>query len=228
MIHNLTENDSINYLAITILQAYADKKRNRLVTAIPQTSRMPEGLSITVRNREFDLEKLLATDWLDNDPFKTAFFNSMSISFPVGEKAFIDSVRTYADRIDDPKLKKEMSSFLRQEGMNRREHQKYNEMLCAQRGYDLTKLESPFVNRIKKVKSMQAGNRIMLASTCGAEHFTAILAAQSLNGWMFENVDKAMKNLWLWHASEELEQKSVSFAVFCRIGGNFKLRRKKE
>lgn len=226
MILNLTENDSISYLSATILHANADKKRQPIVTAIPQASRTPEDVSITVRNREFDLEKLLATDWLDNDAFKTAFFNSMSISFPVGEKAFIESVRFYSDRINDPKLKKEMSGFFGQEGMHRREHQKYNEMLCAQRGYDLTKLESPFVNRINRVKSMQYGNRIMLASTCGAEHFTAILAAQSLNGWMLGNVDSAMKNLWLWHASEELEHKSVAFDVYNSIGGKYTLRRR--
>ena len=81
------------------------------MTVLLQSSGMPEGVEIQVRNRQFDLQKHLATDWLDNDPFKTAFFNSMSMSFPVGEKSFIDSVRAYSDKIQDPKLLKEMSGF---------------------------------------------------------------------------------------------------------------------
>ena len=63
------------------------------MTVLLQSSGMPEGMEIEVRNRHFELQKYLGTNWLDNDPFKTAFFNSMSMSFPVGEKSFIDSVR---------------------------------------------------------------------------------------------------------------------------------------
>ena len=43
--------------------------------------------------------KVLGRDWFDEHPFKTAFYNAMSITFPAGEKFFIDSVRAYADQI---------------------------------------------------------------------------------------------------------------------------------
>jgi predicted metal-dependent hydrolase len=56
---------------------------------------------------------------------------------------FINSVRHYRDRITDPKLKQEMKDFYSQEAVHLREHQRYNELLCAQRGYDLEELEKP-------------------------------------------------------------------------------------
>ena len=59
------------------------------MTALHTVSRMPEGMEIEVRNRHFDFASKLASNWLDNDAFKTALFNSMSISFPIGEKSFI-------------------------------------------------------------------------------------------------------------------------------------------
>ena len=85
------------------------------MTAISVESTMPNDVSIEVRNRTFELEKILATDWADNDPFLTAFFNAMSISFPAGERNFIDSVRAYEDRITDAKLAKDVADFYQQE-----------------------------------------------------------------------------------------------------------------
>ena len=69
-----------------------------------QQSNTPSHVRIEPRNRHHRIDNCLAGDWLDNHPFKTAWFNAMSITFPLGEKFFIDSVRHYAGRIDDPKL----------------------------------------------------------------------------------------------------------------------------
>ncbi len=194
------------------------------MTVVLQSSRMPDGIEIKVRNRQFNLEQQLEGDWLDGDAFKTAFFNSMSMSFPIGEKSFIDSVRAYSDEINDPKLKKEMSGFFGQEGMHRREHQKYNELLCAKRGYNLEKLESGWAKRVSQLN--KRGTKLMvLGGTVAAEHFTAILAEKLLQGWLLENVAPEMKSMWLWHASEELEHKSVAFDVYLAVGGSHKLRK---
>ncbi|MGI9288667.1 MAG: metal-dependent hydrolase, partial [Pseudomonadales bacterium] len=155
-----------------------------------QSSRTPDGIDIQGRDRQFDLKNVLATDWLDNDAFKTAFFNAMSISFPIGEKSFIDSVRAFEDRISDDKLNQEVKGFYRQEGLHSREHRKYNELLCAQRGYDLAKLEAPFSKRIEQAKAnKRVTPKILLASTVGMEHITAIFADKALRGWPLENAD---------------------------------------
>lgn len=194
------------------------------MTVVLQSSKMPDGIEIKVRNRQFNLEQQLEGDWLDGDAFKTAFFNSMSMSFPIGEKSFIDSVRAYSDEIKDPKLKKEMSGFFGQEGMHRREHQKYNELLCAKRGYNLEKLESGWAKRVSQLN--KRGTKLMvLGGTVAAEHFTAILAEKLLQGWLFNDVPKEMKDMWLWHASEELEHKSVAFDVYQSVGGSYKMRK---
>ena len=96
-----------------------------------QQSHTPEDVAIVLRNREHDIAESLSHDWFDNHAFKTAWFNAMSITFPAGEKFFIDSVRHYADRIEDPKLAREIRHFCGQEGFHRREHERYNEALCS-------------------------------------------------------------------------------------------------
>jgi predicted metal-dependent hydrolase len=102
------------------------------------------------RNREYDVANALATDWFDEHAFKTAWFNAMSITFPLGEKFFIDSVRHYADRIDDPKLREDIRGFCGQEGFHRREHERYNQTLCDARGYDLALMEGRLDSNIQR------------------------------------------------------------------------------
>ena len=68
-----------------------------------QQSHTPEYVAIQARDREHSIAESLGRDWFDNHPFKTAWFNAMSITFPLGEKFFIDSVRHYAGQIEKGK-----------------------------------------------------------------------------------------------------------------------------
>lgn len=188
-------------------------------------SNTPDGVSIEARNMTFELEQALATDWADNDPFLTAIFNAMSISFPSGERNFINSVRAYENRITDEKLLSEVKGFYKQEGIHSREHRKYNKVLCQQRGYDLQDLESVYLRTLEKAKNNpQITPRIMLASTVASEHFTATFGENFLKGRLIKNVEGAIGELWQWHSMEELEHKSIAMDVFNHIGGSYKMR----
>jgi predicted metal-dependent hydrolase len=63
----------------------------------------------------------------------------------------------------------------------------------------------------------------MLAVTAAAEHFTATLAAAVLEGntWDAQDVDTDARNLWLWHAAEEIEHRHVAFDVYVGLGGGY-------
>ena len=196
------------------------------MTALRSPSRTPDDISISARKVNFDLKQALATDWADNDPFVTAIFNAMSISFPSGEKNFIDSVRTYEKQINDEKLLKDIKGFYKQEGMHSGEHRKYNKTLCEQRGYNLQELEGVYLRRIKTAKSNpRVTNKVLLASTVAVEHFTASFGETFLEGRILKNVEGPIGDLWRWHALEELEHKSVAFDVYSQIGGSYKLRK---
>ncbi|MBT8148741.1 MAG: metal-dependent hydrolase [Gammaproteobacteria bacterium] len=185
-------------------------------------STTPPGITIKPRNQSHDITAALATDWLDNDTFLTAFFNALSISFPAGEKFFIDSVRIFKDDVTDPVLLEQIAAFCGQEGFHRREHQRYNEALCAARGYDLEKLEMPIKKRINTVQTRFSAE-MNLAGTVAIEHLTAVMAHQLLkNDSIMQNAHPVMAQLWRWHSAEEMEHKAVAFDVYQTIGGNLK------
>lgn len=187
-------------------------------------SKTPEDIGLAARNRRFNLREPLSRDWHGGRAFHTAFFNALSLSFPSGEKFFVDSVKHYLPRIDDPKLKRDAAAFVQQEYVHRREHHRYNQMLAEMRGFELETLESLYNREIERANREPPIAR--LAATVVLEHITAMFAAGSMRNsrWM-DGAHPAMADLWQWHAIEETEHKSVAYDVFLAIGGDRKLLR---
>jgi predicted metal-dependent hydrolase len=188
-------------------------------------SRSPAALAFGPRRAEFDLATALAGDWHGGSAFRTAYFNAMSMLFPLGEKFFIDTVRYYQHEVEDPKLLEEIAAFRAQEATHRRQHQKYNDMLCKERGYDLERFERPLRDRMAwAYRTFSARRR--LAGTVANEHLTAIMANDMLlHDDAFSGADPNVAALWLWHGIEETEHKAVAFDVFIAAGGTVRERR---
>ena len=189
-----------------------------------RASRTPQDIEINPRNLHFDIEAL-SGDWHGGDAFRTAFFNSLSIMFPIGEQHFIDAVKHYRSRVTDPDLAENVRGFTAQEYVHRREHQAYNETLCEARGFKLEELEGPIRRRQEwALRTLPAVAH--LASTVAYEHWTAMLADSLLRKPQdLEGADPQIAALWRWHAIEESEHKAVAFDVYRTIGGSLSLRR---
>lgn len=187
-------------------------------------SKTPVDIDFVARNRSFELRESLGRDWHGGREFETALFNALSLSFPSGEKFFVDSVKHYLPRIEDPRLKSDAAVFVQQEHIHRREHRRYNEAFAEARGLDLEKLEGLFIRETELARKEPP--IVQLAATVVLEHITAIFALGSMRNprWM-DGADPVMADLWNWHAIEETEHKSVAYDVFLAIGGDRKILR---
>ena len=191
---------------------------------VPQ-SHSPDDLDFSPRRKSFELERILGSDWHGGSAYKTAWFNAMSLLFPLGEKFFIDSVCHFQDEIEDPRLQDEIASFRAQEATHRLQHQKYNELLCDLRDYDLDRFEKHERERMAwAYRELSARRR--LAGTVANEHLTAIMAHDMLsNRDLLVDADPHIAQLWEWHGVEETEHKAVAFDVFIAVGGTLAERR---
>lgn len=186
------------------------------------TARLHPEAGITVRRMDFEFRDV-PRYWADNDPHFTHLLNALSATFPEGERFFVDSVRLFQDRINDPVLKQQVSAFIGQEAMHAREHGHYNDY-AKQHGIDLGFIEAFARKRMAFIKGKFPAER-QLAITCALEHFTAILAEQMLTEPdIYNGFDESMRKLWLWHAVEESEHKAVAFDVYQKLVGDYPLR----
>ena len=170
------------------------------------------------RNLKFHVPDEKVLNWHSWGPTVTQFFNTLSLFFPEGERFFINSVRKYRDRIDDPELQEAVRAFIGQEAMHGREHEDYNQkMVEAGLPVDTQEL---IVTKLLDAVSRYLPDSMQLAATVALEHLTAILADVLLREPdLIDGSDPAYQKLWHWHALEETEHKAVAFDVFETVFG---------
>ena len=149
---------------------------------------------------------------------------ALSAVFPDGEDFFVRSVRRFRDQVTDTHLRDDIAGFIGQEATHGREHRAFNARL-AQLGYP-TERFARMTNRLLRTREKIAPAKANLAATAALEHFTATLGELILTSddarAMFGNDE--VRDLFVWHALEELEHKAVAFDVYRAVGGGERLR----
>jgi predicted metal-dependent hydrolase len=161
--------------------------------------------------------------WMGGDAYTTHLLNAMSLMFPHGERMFMEAVRAYRDQLSDPRLLRQVRGFLGQEALHSREHRTMNAWLTTL-GINADKYEEAVAADIERQRAKR-GPIDDLAVTCALEHFTAIMAEAWLNEpEMRAQAHEAVRDLWTWHALEELDHKSVAYDVYAEVGGDYATR----
>lgn len=175
--------------------------------------------SITVRRSRFDAERPLPRHYFrGQSPLMSHLLTALSMTFPDGEQFFVHSVRNVRDRVTDPQLQKDISAFIGQEAMHSQAHARFNAGIQAE-DYRLQDFEPQMQAGMATLRTRSP--RRQLAATVAYEHFTALIAAHLLSRpQLFDGFDDNLRQLWLWHALEELEHKAVAFNVYQAVFGN--------
>lgn len=178
------------------------------------TTPTPVDLAITPRDRRFGRNMAQRRWWANGDPYATALYNALSVTFPTGEAFFVESVRNHRDGAP-AKLAQEIAAFTRQEVMHTREHVAFNRRV-TDAGYDVSRLDAAVDRRLAFVRSKPA--IVSLAATMALEHFTAILAHRLLRDPRhLDGADPQAADLWRWHALEEIEHKGVAYDTWLHV-----------
>lgn len=171
----------------------------------------PSDLQIQSRPMSMNRDVTVQRWWYGGDPFGTAVMNALSLTFPEGERFFIQSVKRYAVDLP-PALVRDVRAFVSQEGAHTREHLAFNEMI-AHSGYDIAPVEALVEKRLGMARSRPW--LVQLAATVALEHFTASFAHVLLaDERLLRDVPPDLARLWEWHAIEEIEHKGVAYDVY--------------
>ncbi len=186
---------------------------------VPRPRRM-RGADVGIPPRQLDFrlsEEMPRWVYADNGT-ATMFLVVLSGIFPPGETFFVNSVKHFADRVTDPRLRAQVAGFIGQEVIHGREHDRLNDVF-RDRGIDVDAAERAVRAGLAVLSLLPA--RQQLACTAHMEHFTALLAEQLLDHDSFRgHIHDELSDLWLWHALEELEHKAVSYDVYDTVGNS--------
>lgn len=164
------------------------------------------------KNLDFQLTEKMPRFWFGGDPFKTRVFDALSLTFPDGERYFINSVRLFRDQITDPDLQQRVKDFIMQEAQHGIAHDSMNQVLINQ-GMPVEAMIGDMKSRFDswlKHKSPE----VNIAITAASEHLTALMAeCFYANKATLAEVDPYVRALFAWHAIEEMEHRDVAFDV---------------
>jgi predicted metal-dependent hydrolase len=174
----------------------------------------PADLTIHPRDIAFGRSTPVPRWWLDGDPIATAFYNTLSASFPQGERFFMDALRPYRNVVGG-RLGEQIAAFTAQEAVHSREHLVFNNTMAG-KGFDFEHIDTYLKKRFDFGRKLPRLNR--LCATIALEHFTAILAHALLTGGNdLAGAPDELRRMWHWHAIEEIEHKSVAYDTFLAV-----------
>lgn len=187
---------------------------NAKMNALPGTGgKRVNKSALQPRRMDFQFDPDMPRYWFGGSQFKSVLLTALSCTFPEGERMFVRSVRHYQPNLQSEQLKEEVKGFIGQEAHHGNEHEVFN-ALMQKKGMPTAKVEK-FVHDGIRWQEKRISPQRLLAKTCALEHFTAMLAEVMLeNPEFLEGMHKDMLPLWLWHAVEESEHKSVAFDVY--------------
>ncbi len=190
------------------------------MTATTRPGGMP---AIQPRRMDFVFDDAIPCYWFDGEPCMTLLFTALSSSFPDGERFIMKAVRHYQGRIVDPGLQAALRGFIDQEARHGRQHEGLN-ALMARKGLPVRQMTA-FIRHYLETQYRLYPPAMRLAKACALEHFTALFADRILgHPALIDGFDTRMRPLWLWHAIEESEHKSVVFEVYQERVGSYWLR----
>lgn len=177
--------------------------------------------SYPVRRLGIDLDTPFPIRWAGGDAFRSALFNALSMSFPVGEQFFIDSLRAGVAALPPDRREAfaaELEGFVGQEATHRYLHARFNAVLAAQGQVNTVEVRA---GRRMAWANAHIGVRNRVAATAATEHLTAVFAEWTLrHAEVFDGAEPRLRRLWEWHAAEESEHRSTAFDVYRALGGN--------
>ena len=182
----------------------------------------PKAIGITVRRLHFN-PKAIRRHYFANSPVMSHLLTALSSTFPIGEQFFVHSVRNVRDQVQDPTLQAQIAAFIGQEAMHSKAHAEFNDA-WRRDDYNLDRFQAWLARKDSYIKNLHP--KIQLAITCAFEHFTTLLGGYILqHPEVLSTLDDDAMKLWVWHAIEEIEHRSVAFDVYQAVYGDDKIRK---
>lgn len=178
---------------------------------------------IKVRKADFEFPRQIDKYWFGNSAFKTHLLNSLTLLLPDLEQYIIRNITRQLKEINYPYLKQEVRAFISQEGQHSLQHTKFWDNLRSC-GYEIDSYINWVRNSLFKTLERRLNLNLNLAIIAGIEHLTTLVAEIALEKEFMTAAEPKLRELFEWHALEEIEHKSVAFDVLQSATNSYPVR----
>lgn len=187
-------------------------------------------MQVRVNKQQFNN---VPAQWHGRSALQSHVLNTLSLMFPDGERFFVRSVKYFSDRATTDKMRNEIKAFIGQEMQHGAAHDRFNEAIrpaLANMDWFMYLFTVPTFKGLEPwVHSLDFGmefGRIgALAVTAAAENMTAGFANMVFEDPELQNsVREDIKDLFMWHAAEEIEHRDLAFDLLQQVNGAYWIR----
>ena len=151
--------------------------------------------------------------WHRQQRLTTHLFNALGLIFPAGERFFIRTALEALPHVTDATLLAQVRGFIAQESHHAVEHERVFRVLEEQ-GLPAAELARSVERLLERMGELRLSLEVRLGVVAALEHFTATLAEFAFARDVLDSAHPAMRELFLWHAAEEIEHQCVAFDLF--------------
>jgi len=187
-------------------------------------------MQVRINKQQF---KDIPTHWSAASALQSHVLNTLSLMFPDGERFFVRSVKYFADRASDDKMKAEVKAFIGQEMQHGAAHERFNAAIrpaLADSSWFMYLFTVPTFQGLEPWIhqfdfGIEFGRLGALSVTAAAENMTAGFANMVFEDKELQSaVREDIKDLFMWHAAEEIEHRSLAFDLLKKVNDAYWVR----
>ncbi|MBI4932468.1 MAG: metal-dependent hydrolase [Actinobacteria bacterium] len=183
--------------------------------------------TITVRRVTFEFPESLDDVVPGIDLLDESYLVAFSLTMPAIEPYLIRTMRAVAPKVTDPELAADMKAFIGQEAQHFQNHRRINDIVMRQLGVPATQRLQVILDELDADYKRFTAERSDRFNVVYAEGFEAMTCAMAIS--MFEEAANSAgdrpfgpwRQLWAWHAAEEIEHRTVAFGAYEHVAGGY-------
>ena len=180
--------------------------------------------AMPIRRMDFGFDEDIDLIFFDDDPVLSYSSHAFWMTMPYLEPYLMRSVRAAMDDVQDPILKEEMSRFCSQEGQHYQQHAKVNAILKScfdETGQQkLQQIEDELEADYQRFTA-EKDHAFNLAYAEAFECMTMSMSRTQMEMAIHERMKAPIKDLFLWHITEEMEHRTVAFDAYGTLGNGY-------
>jgi len=193
---------------------------NQRYSSSTETTGSKYGNEICVRPFTFDFPDDLDPQWVPDNPWRSHFYNGVSLTMPYLEPFLCKTMREAMAQVDDEGLRDDMRGFIGQEAQHYQCHRRLNKVL-TNKIPQLVKSEAHIEQSYTRLSTRSLRRRLAYSAgfECMTNGFTNLIVGRRAE--LFQNAEPHVTSFWIAHMVEETEHKTVAFDVYQYCFGDY-------